>query len=55
MNHGDCVIKSDVYPQKMHSCSKNIRGISFFVVKTSVVYHNIYHGGYCMDIRVVER
>ena len=28
-NHVDCVIKRDVYPQKMHSCSKNIRGISF--------------------------
>ena len=24
MNHVDCVIKRDVYPQKMHSCSKNI-------------------------------
>ena len=29
MNHVDCVIKLDVYPQKMHSCSKNIRGTSF--------------------------
>ena len=28
MNHVNCVIKRDVYPQKMHSCSKNIRGIS---------------------------
>ena len=27
-NHVDCVIKRDVYPQKMHSCSKNIPGIS---------------------------
>ena len=27
MNHADCVIKRDVYPQKMHSCSENIRGI----------------------------
>ena len=25
MNHVDCVIKRDVYQQKMHSCSKNIR------------------------------
>ena len=33
MNHIDCVIKRDVYPQKMHSCFKNIRGISFFVKK----------------------
>ena len=27
MNHVDCVIKRDVYPQKMLSCSENIRGI----------------------------
>ena len=33
MNHVDCVIKRDVYPQKIHSCSKNICGISFFVLK----------------------
>ena len=38
MNHADCVIKRYVYPQKMHSCSKNICGISFFVLKVSVVY-----------------
>ena len=39
MHHVDCVIKRDVYPQKMHSCStKNIRGISVFVLKISVVY-----------------
>ena len=37
MNHVDCVIKRDVCPQKMHSCSKNIRGISFFILKISVV------------------
>ena len=40
MNHVDCVIKRDVYPQKMHSCSENIRDISFFVLKISVVYQN---------------
>ena len=28
VNHVDCVIKRDLYPQKMHSCSKNIRGKS---------------------------
>ena len=28
MNHVDWVIKRDVYPQKMHSGSKNIRGMS---------------------------
>ena len=44
MNHVDYVIKRDVYPQKMHSCSKNIRGISVFVLKISVVYKKIYHG-----------
>ena len=38
MNRVDCVLKHDVYPQKMHSCSKNIRGISFFVLKISEVY-----------------
>ena len=38
MNHFDCVIKRDVYLQKMHSCSKNIRGVSAFVLKISVVY-----------------
>ena len=27
----DCVIKHDVYPQTIHSCSKNIRGIFFCV------------------------
>ena len=29
MNHVDGVIKRDVHPQKMYSCSKNIRGIIF--------------------------
>ena len=38
MNDVDCVIKHDVYPQNVHSCSKNIRGISVFVLKMSVVY-----------------
>ena len=38
MNYVDCVIKRDVYPQKMHSCSNDIRGISVFVLKISVVY-----------------
>ena len=38
MNNVDCVIKHDVYPQKIHSCSENIRGISVFVLKISVVY-----------------
>ena len=33
MNNVDCVIKRDTYPQKMHSCSKNIDGISVFVLK----------------------
>ena len=42
MNHDDYVIKPDVYPQKMHSCSENIRGISVFVLKISVIYKKIY-------------
>ena len=42
MNYVDCVIKHDVYPQKMHSCSKNIRAISFLVLKISVVYQKKY-------------
>ena len=29
MNHVDCIIKRDVFQQEMHSCSKNICGISF--------------------------
>ena len=33
MNHIDGVIKRDVYPQKMHSCSKDIRSISFLFYK----------------------
>ena len=38
MNDVDCVIKRDVYPRNVHSFSKNIRGISVFVKKISVVY-----------------
>ena len=42
MNHGDYVIKCDVYPQKKHSYSKNIYGISILVLKISVVYQEKY-------------
>ena len=43
MNHVDCVIKRDVYQQKMLSCSKNIRGLSvFFFLKIFVVYQKTY-------------
>ena len=38
MNDVDCVIKRDVYPRNVHSFSKNIRGISVFNLKISVVY-----------------
>ena len=38
MNDVDSVIKRDVYPQNVHSFSKNIHGISVFVLKISVVY-----------------
>ena len=56
MNNVDCVIKRDVYPQKIHSCYENIPGISIFVLKISVVYQkNIYHRCYCMVIPLVER
>ena len=34
----DCVINRGFYPQKMDSCSKNIRGTSVFVLKISLVY-----------------
>ena len=44
MNHADCVIKRDVYLQNMHSCSKNIRSISVFVLKISVVYQKYIMG-----------
>ena len=37
MNQVHCVIKRDAYPQK--TCSKNIRVISVFVLKISVVYN----------------
>ena len=42
MNDVDCVIKRDVYQQNVHSFSKNIRGISVFVLKMSVVYKKLY-------------
>ena len=55
MNHVDCVIKLDFFWQKMHSCSKNIHVISFFVLKISMVYQEkIYHRCYCMGIPLVE-
>ena len=56
INHLDFVIKHDIYPQKMHSCSKNTHGISFFVLKISMVYQEkIYHRCYCMSILFVEK
>ena len=42
MNNADYIVKREVYPQKMHSCYKNIRGISVFVLKMSVVYQKNY-------------
>ena len=45
MNNVDCVIKRDVYPQKMDSCSENIREILVFVLKISVVYKKYIMGG----------
>ena len=44
-----------VYPPKIQSCSKNIRNMSFFVLKISVVFQEkIYHRFYCMGISLVE-
>ena len=55
MNHVDFVIKRDVYPYKRYSCSKNIRGISFFVLKLSMVYQEkLYHRCYCMGNQLAE-
>ena len=42
MNPVDCVIERDVYPQKMHSSSKNVHGISFFVLKYPWYIKKIY-------------
>ena len=44
MNHVECVTKRDVYPQKMHLCSKNSSGISFSVLKISMVYQKYIIG-----------
>ena len=49
MNHVDFAVKRDVYPQKMHSCSENIRGLSFFILKISVVYLKMYNDGDTLD------
>ena len=51
----DCAIKSDVYPRKIHSWSKNIGDISCFVINIRGISKEIYHKRYCMDIPVVER
>ena len=42
MNRVDCVIKRDVYPQKINSRFKNIPGIS----------RKTYHRYYSMDIQI---
>ena len=52
MNHVDCVMKCDVYLQKMHLCSKNIHGVSFFVLN---IKKKTYHRCYCMCIALVGR
>ena len=36
--HVDCVMKRDAFPQKMHSCTKNIRGISRIQDKTTEIF-----------------
>ena len=57
MNYVDCVIKRDVYPQNVHSCSKNIRRISgfFFLKKETSLCVCVCVCVCVMDIRVVER
>ena len=56
INPVDCIIKRDVYSQKMHPCSKNICGISFFVKKYPwFIKKKIYDGCLCMDIPLVKR
>ena len=56
MNHFDCVIERDLYPQKMHYYSTNIRGKSFFILKIFVVYQEkICHRCYCMGIPFIDR
>ena len=56
MNHVDSMIKRDIYLHKMHSCSKNIRGISLFVLKISGISKKYkYHRCYCTDIPLVKR
>ena len=55
MNDADWVTKHDVHKQKIYLVSKSNRGISFSVLKISVVYKNKYHGCYFKDILLVER
>ena len=55
MNHVDCVIKHDVYPQKVHSRSKNIRGVSFFSVLKYPWYFKKKYIIAVIDIPMVER
>ena len=38
MNHANYIIKRDAYLQEMLSCSKNICGISVFVLRISLIY-----------------
>ena len=42
MNDVDCVRKREVYPQNVHSYSKNIRWMSVFILKISCVYQRKY-------------
>ena len=50
MNHVDCIIKCDINPQKMHSCSKNICSISFIPHKTNV-FGDVLESA-CLSLRV---
>ena len=61
MNNVDYVMKRDVYPKKMHSYSKNIRGISFFFFffffskNIRGTSRKIYNRCYCIGNPLVER
>ena len=47
--YNDVMNQPDIYPQKMHSCLKNIRGISFFVIKISVVSQEKIYSKFAKD------
>ena len=55
INHTDWVTKRDVYPEKMHFCSKIISGKSFFPKNIRGISRKIYQRCYYIGIMLVER